>query len=73
MPEEPREALGTAALGRNQGIAAAIVLSLGVLLKETGHPLAALVAAPIAMAVLTYVGSAIRDVATDKGWAKYLP
>ncbi|KKM04390.1 hypothetical protein LCGC14_1764730 [marine sediment metagenome] len=68
-----RTALGTTKLARNQGIAAAIVVGLATLLEGTGHGLAAIVAAPIAMAVLTWIGSIVRDVAMDKWWAKYLP
>ena len=72
MPQT-RAAISSKQTLANQGTVGVIVAFVSKLLFDAGHGEIAVIAAPLLMAALTYAGTVIRNILTDKGWVRFLP
>ena len=68
-----RKAISAGQTAKNQGLAGLLVAGLSKLAYDLGHGELAVMAAPFVMAALTWVGTVVRNVVTEKGWARFLP
>ncbi|KKK72682.1 hypothetical protein LCGC14_2901450 [marine sediment metagenome] len=72
MPQT-RAAISSKQTATNQGLTGIVVAFVSKLLFDAGYGEIAVMAAPILMALLTFGGTIVRNIASEKGWAKWLP
>lgn len=75
MANEPRQPIGQSRTAVNQGGAAVIMTAIGYALNQWGvlDAEGLVLVLPGAMAVVTFLGTWMRNVFTELGWARFLP